>query len=112
MLGWERKSESRVSGVARGLPHWPLLLHTIESSEHVTAILSRGLGVMQWCLESLKRDVLLFWDLLRGLRASGLTHSTGLGAGQGVTALRVTHAALGVPAQPAGDQPGLVGQGE
>lgn len=26
--------------------------------------------------------------------------------------LRVTHAALGVPAQPAGDQPGLVGQGE
>lgn len=82
--GWEQKGEGRVSGVAWGLTRCPVLPHTIGSSERVIAILLWA-GVMQWHPESLKRDVLLFWDLLLRLQASELTHSTVLGASQGGT---------------------------
>lgn len=73
-----------------------------------------GLGMMRWRVESLKGNIQLFWDLLLGLQASGLTHPTGLGASQGATeTLSGSHTLqLLLPAQPAGDQPGLSGQRE
>lgn len=74
----------------------------------------RGLGVIWWCLKHLKGDIRLFWDLLLGLQASGLTHPIGLGASQrAMERLSGSHMLpLALPAQPAGDQPGLAGQGE
>lgn len=61
----------------------------------------------------LKGGTGLFWDLLLGLQASGLTHPAVLGASQEVTErLSGSHTLpLALPAQPAGDQPGLAGQG-
>lgn len=72
------------------------------------------LGMMQWRLESLNGDIWLFWGLLLGLQASGLTHPAELGTSQGATErLPGSHTLpLVLPAQPAGDQPGLSGQGE
>lgn len=73
-----------------------------------------GLGMMRWHLKSLKEDIRLLWDLLLGLQASALTHPTGLDTSQGATErLSGSHMLqLALPAQPAGDQPGLSGQGE
>lgn len=58
-------------------------------------------------------DVPLFWDLLLGLQTSGLTHPTALGASQGATERLFGSHTLppALPAQPAGDPPGLTGQG-
>lgn len=87
------------------------------SREPVTVIFSwpPWVGVMAVTSGKPERGcsaVLLFWDLLLGQQASGLTHPTVLSAGQAVTErLSGSHTQLWtVPAQPSGDQPELPGQ--
>lgn len=112
VLRWERKSERRVSGGARGLPHCPNILHTMGSRQHVTANPITG-GDVAVSGEAEKRPSAFLrfvaWTAVFG--ADSLNSDGCKPRSHGKT-LRVTRAALGVPAQPAGDRPGLIGQGE
>lgn len=124
LVGWAEPSEC-LERELRGEPSVPGVTSSplAESAwvpwashcKSLTAAVSwRGMGVTRWHLKSLKGEDLLFWDLLLGLQASGLTHPmrTGHKPRSNWKTLGSHTLPLAVPAQPAGGQPDLTRQAE